>query len=235
MLSRRALFTFGVARLTEQLEPSVPTRPEPTRRTAWPRGEGAQLFAAAARALPRPPDQRVLDADELCADLAALPAEDASYDVAVSAFGPMFSSDGRRAIDELFRVVRPGGTVAFTAWTSLGVVGRLLRLAATHDPLPPGVPAPLAWGREERLRQELDRHTEAAELRPLELELRFGSCEEAAERLCAALGPLAAAPRKAELQARARALVDELATPSEGGVTLRARYLVAVAERRLSY
>lgn len=238
MLSRRALFSLGLSRLVEELDsaPAPPPVPAcvaaPAPRPAWPRGDGAYLWAAASEALPRLAGQRVLEVDELDLDLASVPFEDAEFDGIVSAFGPMFSSDGRAAIDELFRVVRPGGTVGFTAWTPLGVVGRLLRLAGTHDPLPPGVPPPLAWGREERLRQELDRHSDAFELRPLELTLRFGSREEAVERLFGALGPLAVAPRQPELRERARAIVDALAGDEPGPVALRAPYLMAVAERR---
>jgi SAM-dependent methyltransferase len=175
---------------------------------------------------------KLLDLDDLELDLASLPFEDARFDGVLSAFGPMFSSDGRKAIDELFRVVRPGGTVAFTAWAPLGVVGRLLRLAATHDPLPRGVPPPLAWGREERLRQDLDCHSDDVRLHSRELMLCFDSGEQAVERLFEALGPLAVAPRQDELRAQALAVVAELEEEGAGPMRLRARYLLAEAVRR---
>jgi len=38
----------------------------------------------------------------------------------------------------------------------------VLRLAATHDPPPAGVPTPRTWGREERLRVELELHSPTA-------------------------------------------------------------------------
>ena len=234
-LSRRGLLTLGLSRLLEraQQEPE-PARPAvATARRAWPRHAGGELWAPVARALPRPPGGRVLDADDAAIeDLAALPFEDGSFDAAISAFGPMFASDGRVAIDELFRVVRPGGTVAFAAWTPLGAVGRLLRLAAAHDPPPPGVAPPLAWGREERLRQELERHSDDATIQQAALTLRFESCDDALRRLMRALGPLAAAPRQAALREQARAIADELAVDDGDGVTLGARYLVVRASRR---
>lgn len=238
MHSRRALFTLGLSRLVDEIDPSPPPRapaqvPVPPARRAWPRGGGTELWAPCRDALPRAAGPDVLDLDldpEL--DLASLPFEDARFDAVLSAFGPMFSSDGRMAIDELFRVVRPGGTVAFTAWTGLGVIGRLLRLAATHDPLPAGVPGPLAWGREERLRQDLDGHSDDAGLELLELTLRFESCEQAVDRLLGALGPLSVAPRQDELRVQAREVVEELALVEAGQVQLRARYLLAVAVRR---
>lgn len=235
------MFTTGLARLVDGFDaarPAPSTPPvavrEPAPRRAWPRAGGAELWAPASAALDRPGDERVLDLDRdlgLDHDLASLPHEDAGVDRVVSAFGPMFSSDGRAAIDEMFRVVRPGGVVAFTAWTSLGAVGRLLRLAATHEPSP-GVPAPLTWGREERLRQELERHGDDVRLEARELALRFESGEEAVARLIAGLGPLAQAARPDELRERATQVIDELAVAEPGGVRLAARYLLAEAVRR---
>ena len=244
-LSRRALFTVGLSRVLERTDaapPQAPARaqaaaascpPERPAARAWPYALGADLWAPAAAALPRPAGRDVLDLDtrDDVADLADLPFAEGSHDAVVCAFGPMFSSDGRAAIDELFRVVRPGGTVAFTAWTAGGAVARLLRLAAAHDPLPRGVPAPLAWGREERLRQELDRHGDAALIEARELTICFGSVDEAVERLVAALGPLALAPRQPELRAGVRQVVEELADADRSGIVLASRYLLVVAER----
>jgi SAM-dependent methyltransferase len=249
MLSRRALFSLGLARAAERveeqfeaqrLEPpppprarrrrAVPARPPgvPPPGPAWPHKRGAELWEPVALALPRPDGQRVLEVDDLDADLAWLPAADGEYDAAVSAFAPMFASDGQAAIDELFRVVRPGGTVAFTAWTPAGVVGRLLRLAEEHDPPAPGAPAPMDWGRDERLRAELGRHSDDFELRPGGLTLSFASGAEAVEHLFASLRPLAWSPSRPELELRAAEIVGA----GEGAVELRATYVMAVAQRR---
>lgn len=223
MLSRRGLFTSGLSRL-------LPAAPAPR---AWPLPPGAELWAPAAAALrDAVTGAEVLDLDaDPDLDLASLPHDDGSFDAVVSAFGPMFSCDGRTSIDELFRVVRPGGTVAFTAWTPPGVVGRLLRLAAAHDPLPSGTPAPLTWGREERVRQELERHGDDPRLELAELALDFHSHADAVRRLVSALGPLAVAPRQDELRIQATAIVEELADTRPGGVHLRASYLVAIGRR----
>lgn len=255
MWSRRTLFTLGLSKVAERVEeqfdaerlnptppkappsrpaaPRVPARPRvPPPRPSWPHKEGAELWEPVSRALPRPADANVLDVDELDYDLARLPFEDGEFDVVVSAFAQMFSSDGRAAIDELFRIVRPGGCVAFCVWMPAGVVGRLLTLAAEHDPPSTRVPAPMDWGSEAYLRHELGRHSDDIDLRPGELTMTFGSRDEAVDRLFAAFRPLAWAPRRPELRTLASEIIEEQAGEDPGDVALRATYVMAVARRR---
>jgi SAM-dependent methyltransferase len=253
MFSRRTLFGLGLSRVAERVEeqfdaqskePARPAAPPPSGpkprarprvpppRPSWPHKRGAELWLPASQALPRPEGALVLEVDELDYDLARLPLEDGEYDVAVSAFALMFSSDGRLAIDELFRVVRPGGTIAFTVWAADGIVGRLLALAAEQDPPPAGVPAPLDWCSEGYVRHELERRSDDVELAPQELTMTFDSREQAVDVLLGVFRPLAWAPRQPELRAAAAALVGEATAGDEWPVELRATYLVAVARRR---
>ncbi len=53
------------------------------------------------------------------ADALQLPFEDACYDAAVCQFGIMFFPDKSRALNEIARVLRPGGWFAFNVWDSL--------------------------------------------------------------------------------------------------------------------
>jgi SAM-dependent methyltransferase len=53
------------------------------------------------------------------ADAQALPFDDASFDVVVCQFGVMFFPDKPGAFAEARRVLRPGGTLLFSAWDSL--------------------------------------------------------------------------------------------------------------------
>jgi SAM-dependent methyltransferase len=50
-------------------------------------------------------------------DVQSLPYESASFDLAGSVFGLVFAPDHRRTAQELARVVRSGGRIAFTSWT----------------------------------------------------------------------------------------------------------------------
>lgn len=49
----------------------------------------------------------------------ALPFESQSFDVVVSQFGLTFFADRRRSLEEMWRVLRPGGRLAVAVWGSL--------------------------------------------------------------------------------------------------------------------
>jgi SAM-dependent methyltransferase len=97
------------------------------------------------------------------ANAESLPFADASYDVLTCRFGIMFFPDLAKALGECFRVLKPGGRVAFVAWgikeqpfftTTAGV---LLK----HVPVPPPPPDPDApnlfmFGERGRLRRALE-------------------------------------------------------------------------------
>jgi SAM-dependent methyltransferase len=97
------------------------------------------------------------------ANAESLPFPDASYDVLTCRFGIMFFPDLAKALGECFRVLKPGGRVAFVAWgikeqpfftTTAGI---LLK----HVPVPPPPPDPDApnlfmFGERGRLRRALE-------------------------------------------------------------------------------
>jgi SAM-dependent methyltransferase len=53
------------------------------------------------------------------ADALELPFRDADFDLAVCQFGVMFFPDRPRALGEVARVLRPGGTFVFTTWDAI--------------------------------------------------------------------------------------------------------------------
>jgi ubiquinone/menaquinone biosynthesis C-methylase UbiE len=85
------------------------------------------------------------------ADAEGLPFADASFDVALSTFGVMFTPDQETSVAELSRVVRRGGRIGFANWTPEGFIGQLFTIIAKHVPPPVGIKSPATWGTEMRL------------------------------------------------------------------------------------
>ncbi len=85
------------------------------------------------------------------ADAEALPFDDASFDVALSTFGIMFTPDQEQAAKELLRVVVPGGRIGLANWTPDGFIGQLFKLIGGFVPPPTGIRSPAEWGTETRL------------------------------------------------------------------------------------
>ncbi len=79
-------------------------------------------------------------------DAEALPYRDASFDVVLSQFGHMFAPNAQLAINEMLRVLKPGGTVAFTTWPPDHFVGKLFALVGKYNPPPIKLDPPPQWG-----------------------------------------------------------------------------------------
>jgi len=89
-------------------------------------------------------------------DAEALPFPDASFDVVLSQFGHMFAPRAELATSELLRVLKPGGTLAFSTWPPEHFIGRFFALTARYaPPPPPGISPPPAWGDVNTVRQRL--------------------------------------------------------------------------------
>jgi SAM-dependent methyltransferase len=86
-------------------------------------------------------------------DAEKLDFPDASFDAVVTMFGAMFAPRPELVAAELVRVCRPQGFVAMANWTPEGFVGKTFILTSQHVPPPPGVPAPVLWGKEDVVRQ----------------------------------------------------------------------------------
>lgn len=80
-------------------------------------------------------------------DAEQLPFADAAFDAVLSQFGHIFAPRPDVAIGEMLRVLRPGGTLAFSTWPPELLVGRLFTLTARYLPPPPvPVAPPPQWG-----------------------------------------------------------------------------------------
>jgi SAM-dependent methyltransferase len=101
---------------------------------------------------------RVVDApiDWHEGDVEALPFESNTFDVVVSQFGHIFAPRPDVATSEMLRVLKPGGTIAFSTWPPELFVGRMFALTARYMPAPPpGVAPPPLWGDPNVIRERL--------------------------------------------------------------------------------
>jgi SAM-dependent methyltransferase len=90
------------------------------------------------------------------ADAEALSFEDGRFDCVGSVFGAMIAPRPEVVARELFRVVRPGGTVGMTAWRSDAFVPQLGQIAGKYVPRDPDQPLPEEWADEPTARSRFE-------------------------------------------------------------------------------
>ena len=89
-------------------------------------------------------------------DVEELPFGDAAFDTVLSQFGHMFAPRPEVAIGEMLRVLKPGGTIAFSTWPPELFLGRVFQLTSRYLPPPPvEIPPPVVWGDPNVVRQRL--------------------------------------------------------------------------------
>jgi SAM-dependent methyltransferase len=157
------------------------------------------------------------DVEWVEADAEALPFEDGRFDCVGSVFGAMIAPRPRVVAAELFRVVRPGGTVGMTAWTQNGFSAELFRLGRSYAPPSDDQHLSDEWSVEENVRERFDGLAARFELEVRTLPWRFDSPEEMVETLGTSAPPWVAAkqnlpPERWEsLQTEARELAERWA------------------------
>lgn len=89
-------------------------------------------------------------------DAEQLPFGNAAFDVVLSQFGHMFAPRPDVALGEMLRVLKPGGTIAFSTWPPSLMVGRMFGFLGRYLPPPPeGVSPPPLWGDPSIVRERL--------------------------------------------------------------------------------
>jgi len=96
-----------------------------------------------------------LEVDFKEGDVEALPYPDNAFDAVLSQYGHMFAPRPQVAIQEMLRVLKPGGIIAFSTWPPELYVGRLFSLVGKFSPPPAGVSPPPLWGDPNFVRQQL--------------------------------------------------------------------------------
>lgn len=119
-----------------------------------------------------------LDVEFRVGDAEKLPFDDNSFDATLSVFGTMFAPDHQRTADEIVRVTRPGGRVAFASWTPDGFIGQMFKVISSYVAPPAGVASPLLWGTDEHLSELLGPHIADMQSTTRVCTFRFTSAEE---------------------------------------------------------
>lgn len=88
-------------------------------------------------------------------DVEQLPYSDANFDIVLSQFGHMFAPNAQKAIDEMLRVLKPGGVIAFSTWPAEHFVGQLFALVSNYNPPPSSIDPPAKWGEPEYVKYRL--------------------------------------------------------------------------------
>ena len=170
------------------------------------------------------------------ADAEELPFDDASFDCVGSVFGAMLAPRPVVMSRELFRVVRPGGTVGMTAWTPGSFAAEQFAIGRKYAPSQPDQPLAEEWGHEQTVRERFDGLAARVELEkhtlPLEAETLSGFVAETR----ASTGSWEAARRNLppeRFEAMEREFVDLVRRRGgRGPVRIDNEYVVIVARRR---
>jgi SAM-dependent methyltransferase len=171
------------------------------------------------------------------ADAESLPFADGSFDVVLSTFGAMFTSDHDRTAEELLRVVRPGGRIGLAAWTPEGFIGQLFRLVGTHVPPPAGIRSPVRWGDEPYLVELFGPQAADIQCRRRTFNFRYHSAAHWIEVFRTYYGPThkAFAALDGEGQARLHAdllqLLESCNVAGPSSLVVPSEYLEAVVTR----
>jgi hypothetical protein len=153
-----------------------------------------------------------------------------------SVFGAMIAPRPRVVAEELFRVVRPGGTVGMTAWTKEGFSADLFTLGRSYAP-PSDQPLSDEWSIEENVRERFDGLAARFELERRQLVWEAESPEALVAMLGTSAPPWVAAKQNLPPE-RWDSLVSEALelaqrwAGDERPIRLRNEYALIVARKR---
>jgi SAM-dependent methyltransferase len=171
------------------------------------------------------------------ADVEELPFENGRFDCAASVFGAMFAPRPEIAAAEMFRVVKPGGTVGLAAWTPEGFQGHVFALGNKYVPMPGGPPPGTMWGDESVVRERLGNLASSVQFELRSIRHEWDSPAGFFE-FSRNAGPTVARARAlsdedlAAMQQELLGLIDEFSKASDGGVVIDNEYLITVARKR---
>jgi len=179
-----------------------------------------------------------LDVKFEVADAEALPFADASFDVALSTFGAMFTPQHARTAGEMLRAVRTGGRIGLANWTPEGFIGQLFKVIGAHLPPPAGLQSPALWGTEPHLVELFGPQAASIRCERRKFNFRYNSAAHWLEVFRTYYGPthkafaaLDAAGQEA-LAADITALLDRMNIAGAKSLVVPGEYLEVVITRR---
>ena len=172
------------------------------------------------------------------ADAEALPFADASFDVALSTFGAMFTPQHARTAGEMLRAVRTGGRIGLANWTPEGFIGQLFKVIGAHLPPPAGLQSPALWGTEPHLVELFGPQAASIRCERRKFNFRYNSAAHWLEVFRTYYGPthkafaaLDAAAQEA-LAADITALLDRMNIAGAKSLVVPGEYLEVVIVKR---
>jgi len=88
-------------------------------------------------------------------DAENLPYKDNSFDVCISMFGAMFAPRPDLVVNEIARVLKPGGQLFMANWTPSSMPAQMFKAISDFIPAPPGIVSPVLWGDNSMVAQRL--------------------------------------------------------------------------------
>jgi SAM-dependent methyltransferase len=193
----------------------------------------AQIERATARCA-----REGVEVELLVGDAEDLPVPGAAFDAVLSVMGVIFAPDHARAMAELARVCRPGGTVALTTWTTHGWLGSWRPRLAELLELPPVNPDVEEWGDADVVRARFGAAGLDAVVERREFAFTFASPDEALDTFLLNGGPFIDLMERAESMGRAaearRALREVVVESDVGGgarCVLPSPYLLVLSRK----
>lgn len=172
------------------------------------------------------------------ADAEALPFSDASFDVALSTFGVMFTPNHAKSASEMMRVVRSGGRIGMANWTPEGFIGQLFKTIGKHVPPPAGLKSPAMWGTEDYLRELFGDKAARIDATRKMFNFRYASAAHWLQVFRDYYGPVhkafaaAGADGRQALEQDIIALLDRFNTAGAASLVIPAEYLEVVITKR---
>jgi ubiquinone/menaquinone biosynthesis C-methylase UbiE len=170
------------------------------------------------------------------ADAEELPFDDGRFDCVGSVFGAMIAPRPELAARELFRVVRPGGTVGMTAWSPGSFMTGLQAIGRSYAPPQPELPLAEEWALEKTVRERFEGLAARVDLERRSLDFRAKSAEALVGEM-ASVGTMVAAQQalpperyeafEGELVELARRFGD-----GDGPLVIENDYVLIVARKR---